>query len=197
MTDLLLNAATPTGKLEPPSQPDQHGFSHTTHSPISKRALEAIEMLQAELQQCHIDLETDEELFSEKVDELNSLQTNYNTLLQEKDRIEQMWTVAMEAEGQLRQDVEQLLERLSALERELSSRDSTIEELRGQLGERGRDEPQETQGGETSTIEVCVPRRSCVPYVPFPSFRKCVLQLWLFPLSRTTLTRRYWSRCVY
>ena len=123
-------------------------------------------MLQSELEQCHVDLETDEELFAEKVDELNSLKSNYDALLQEKERIEQMWTIAMETEGQLRQDVGQLLERLSSLERELSSRDSTIEELRGQLGERGRDELRETQGGETGAIEVCVLRRSCELHAP-------------------------------
>ena len=121
-----------------------------------------MELLQAELEQCHVDLETDEELFAEKVDELNSLQTNYDILLQEKERIEQMWSIAMETESQLHQEVGQLLERLSALEAELSSRDSTIKELRGQLGERGRDKAPvpETQERKTGTIEVCMQREA-------------------------------------
>ena len=87
LTDLLPNAATPGGNLELPPQPDQDGPTHTRHSPISKRALETMELLQAELDQCHADLETDEELFAEKVDELNSLKTNYDALLQEKHSI--------------------------------------------------------------------------------------------------------------
>ena len=177
-------------------------------------------MLQSELEQCHVDLETDEELFAEKVDELNSLKSNYDTLLQEKERIEQMWTAATETEGQLRQDVGQLLEKLSSLERELSSRDSTIEELRGQLGERGRDELRETQAGESGAIEVCVLRRSCELHAPLlligqfqeTGRRSCepdaplsligqfqgtvCYGLWLFPCSRILPMRRYWSHYV-
>jgi len=62
-----------------------------SQSPVSKRALETIELLRSELERCHVDLETDEELFAEKVEELNELLMKYNLLLQEKERIEAMW----------------------------------------------------------------------------------------------------------
>jgi len=61
-----------------------------SQSPVSKRALETIELLRSELERCHVDLETDEELFAEKVEELNELLMKYNLLLQEKERIEAM-----------------------------------------------------------------------------------------------------------
>lgn len=87
-----------------------------SQSSVSKRALETIELLRSELERCHVDLETDEELFAEKVEELNELLMKYNLLLQEKERIEAMCLSAKETEVQLRREVQQLLERLSTME---------------------------------------------------------------------------------
>ena len=103
-------------------------FSHLHHlemavasqSPVPKRALETIELLRSELERCQVDLEMDEELFAEKVEEVNELQKNYDLLLQEKERIERLWVSAKETETRLQSEVQQLLEKLFSMESELS-----------------------------------------------------------------------------
>ena len=97
-------------------------------SPVSKRALETIELLRSELERCHVDLETDEELLAEKVEELNELLMKYNLLLQEKERIEAMCLSAKETEVQLRWEVQQLLERLFTMESRLSEFQSVTQQ---------------------------------------------------------------------
>lgn len=99
-----------------------------SQSPVSKRALETIELLRSELERCHVDLETDEELFAEKVEELNELLMKYNLLLQEKERIEAVCLSAKETEVQLRWEVQQLLERLSTMESRLSEFQSVTQQ---------------------------------------------------------------------
>jgi DNA invertase Pin-like site-specific DNA recombinase len=61
--------------------------------------METIRLLRSELERCHADLQTDEELFAEKVDELSEVQSAYSQLLREKERLEEMWLAAQEKEG--------------------------------------------------------------------------------------------------
>ena len=63
--------------------------------------METIRLLRRELEQCHADLQTDEELFAEKVDELSEVQSAYSQLLREKERLEEMWLAAQEKEGSI------------------------------------------------------------------------------------------------
>ena len=104
-----------------------------SQSPVSKRALETIELLRSELERCQVDLETDEELFAEKVEEVNELQKNYDLLLQEKDRIERLWVSAKETENRLQSEVQQLLEKLFSMESELSEQEAIIQQQRDSL----------------------------------------------------------------
>lgn len=104
-----------------------------SQSPVSKRALETIELLRSELERCQADLETDEELFAEKVEEVNELQKNYDLLLQEKERIERLWVSAKETETRLQSEVQQLLEKLFSMENELSEREAVIQQRRDSL----------------------------------------------------------------
>ena len=104
-----------------------------SQSPVSKRALETIELLRSELERCQVDLETDEELFAEKVEEVNELQKNYDLLLQEKERIERLWVSAKETETRLQSEVQQLLEKLFSMENELSEREAVIQQRRDSL----------------------------------------------------------------
>lgn len=100
-----------------------------SQSPVSKRA----ELLRSELERCQVDLETDEELFAEKVEEVNELQKNYDLLLQEKERIERLWVSAKETETRLQSEVQQLLEKLFSMENELSEREAVIQQRRDSL----------------------------------------------------------------
>lgn len=68
-------------------------------SVLTERAMETIRQLRRELERCHADLQTDEELFAEKIEELNQLQSAYNQLVREKERLEEMWLAAQENEG--------------------------------------------------------------------------------------------------
>ena len=104
-----------------------------SQSPVSKRALETIELLRSELERCQVDLETDEELFAEKVEEVTELQKNYDLLLQEKERIERLWVSAKETETRLQSEVQQLLEKLFSMENELSEREAVIQQRRDSL----------------------------------------------------------------
>ena len=104
-----------------------------SQSPVSKRALETIELLRSELERCQVDLETDEELFAEKVEEVNELQKNYDLLLQEKERIERLWVLAKETETRLQSEVQQLLEKLFAMESELSEQEAIIQQQKDSL----------------------------------------------------------------
>ena len=61
--------------------------------------METIRLLRRELERCHADLQTDEELFAEKMEEMSQLQAAYNQLLREKERLEEMWMAAQENEG--------------------------------------------------------------------------------------------------
>ena len=83
-------------------------------------------MLRSELERCHVDLQTDEELFAEKMDEMADLQLNYSELMAEKERLEAMWLAAQESEGLLRSELEQFLQQLVSMESELIARDEII-----------------------------------------------------------------------
>ena len=85
--------------------------------------METIKLLRRELEQCQIDLQTDEELFAEKSEELSQLQAAYNRLVKEKERLEEMWLAAQENEGLLESEVYQLKEHLSAMARQLVGRE--------------------------------------------------------------------------
>ena len=61
--------------------------------------METIRLLRRELERCHADLQTDEELFAEKMEEMSQLHAAYNQLLREKERLEDMWMAAQENEG--------------------------------------------------------------------------------------------------
>ena len=99
-------------------------------SPVSASALHrTIERLQSELEQCHLDLQTDEELFSEKVDELGAMWGSYERLLQERDRVETLWAAARETEAKLRQTITDLAQTVSSLELELVAKETTIQQL--------------------------------------------------------------------
>ena len=73
----------------------------SSSSVLTERAMETIRLLHRELEQCHADLQTDEELFAEKVDELSEVQSAYSQLLREKERLEEMWLAAQEKEGNI------------------------------------------------------------------------------------------------
>ena len=130
-------------------------FSHLHHlemavasqSPVPKRALETIELLRSELERCQVDLEMDEELFAEKVEEVNELQKNYDLLLQEKERIERLWVSAKETETRLQSEVQQLLEKLFSMESELSEQEAIIQQQRDSL------EKENEKGGVLSAKE--------------------------------------------
>ena len=104
-------------------------------------------MLRSELERCQVDLETDEELFAEKVEEVNELQKNYNLLLQEKERIERLWVSAKETETRLQSEVQQLLEKLFSMESELSEQEAIIQQQRDSL------EKENEKGGVLSAKE--------------------------------------------
>ena len=70
-----------------------------SYSVLTERAMETIRLLRRELERCHADLQTDEELFAEKMEEMSQLQAAYNQLLREKERLEDMWMAAQENEG--------------------------------------------------------------------------------------------------
>ena len=127
------------------SKPNFGLFYHTpdltfTESPVSKCALETIGLLRSELERCQVDLETDEQLFAEKVDELNELQSNYDTLMREKERVEEMWRRTRETENQLKSDIMGLLEKLTSLEEEVAVKDDVIQQLRDSLERKGEAE---------------------------------------------------------
>ena len=77
-------------------------------SVLTERAMETIRLLRRELERCHADLQTDEELFAEKMDELSQLQSAYNQLLREKERLEEMWLASQENEGTQKGNFENL-----------------------------------------------------------------------------------------
>ncbi len=112
--------------------------SRAGRSPVSRHAAETIELLRSALEKCHVDLETDEELFAEKVEELNDLQSSYSLLLSEKEKIEEIWRSARETEGQLTSELGELLERIAKLEEELMARDGIIGQLRESLRQRAK-----------------------------------------------------------
>ena len=88
-----------------------HKINHTGGPPsdanpvlssiLTERAMETIRLLRKELERCHADLQTDEELFAEKVDELSEVQSAYSQLVREKERLEEMWLAAQEKEGNM------------------------------------------------------------------------------------------------
>lgn len=109
---------------QPPSPPT------SSSSPVSKRAMETIALLRRQLEQCQIDLQTDEELFAEKTDELNELQTSYEELVREKERIEALWLTAQESEGLLQSELHQVYQQVSLMAKELSSKEEVLEKQR-------------------------------------------------------------------
>ena len=95
---------------------------------LTERAMETIRLLRRELERCQSDLQTDEELFAEKTEELSRLQSAYNVLLKEKGRLEEMWLASQEKEGLLESEVYQLKAHLSSMARQLAERGGREEE---------------------------------------------------------------------
>lgn len=111
----------------PPPSPGRQGEIEPA-SLLTERAMETIRLLRRELERCQVDLQTDEELFAEKMDELNQLQSAYNRLLREKESLEEMWLTAQENEGLLESEVFHLKEHLTAMTRQLAERGQVDEE---------------------------------------------------------------------
>lgn len=107
---------------------------------LTARAMETIKLLRRELERCQVDLQTDEELFAEKTEELNQLQSAYNRLLREKETLEEMWLTAQENEGLLESEVFQLREHVTAMARQLAER--------GQMDEEGEKDSLQSGGDE-------------------------------------------------
>ena len=123
----------------PPPLPGCDEAPPATTSPLSAKALQTIDLLRSELEHCHADLQTDEELFAEKLDEIAELQQSYSEVAAEKERLESMWLAAQESEEQLRTELKKVLDQLRAVEDELAGRDRVIQQqkdlLSGQKGE--------------------------------------------------------------
>ena len=98
---------------------------------LTERALETIRLLRRELERCHGDLQTDEELFAEKTEELSQLQSAYSLLLKEKGRLEEAWLASQENEGLLESEVYQLKEHLSVMAAQLAEREEREGERNG------------------------------------------------------------------
>ena len=77
---------------------------------------QTIALLRSELEQCRADLRTDESAFAEKAEEIADLQDAYEVLAREKGRLEGLWVAAQESEAGLQTQLDQLSERLTALE---------------------------------------------------------------------------------
>ena len=117
-------------------------------SVLTERAMETIRLLRRELERCQIDLQTDEELFAEKTEELSQLQSAYSRLLKEKENLENMWLAAQENEGLLQSEVFQLKEHLTAMARQLSEKENQSDR------QRERDSLQSDQGEDDSLREL-------------------------------------------
>lgn len=102
----------------------------SSSSLLTERAMETIRLLRREVERCQIDLQTDEELFAEKTEELGQLQMAYNLLLKEKETLEVMWLTAQENEGLLESEVFQLREHLAAMARQLAEKEGGKSEVR-------------------------------------------------------------------
>ena len=102
----------------------------SSSSLLTERAMETIRLLRREVERCQIDLQTDEELFAEKTEELGQLQMAYNLLLKEKETLEVMWLTAQENEGLLESEVFQLREHLAAMARQLAEKEGGRSEVR-------------------------------------------------------------------
>lgn len=82
----------------------------------SRKAEETISLLRSELEQCRVDLCTDEQVFAEKMEEVAELQSTCSVLAREKERAEAMWLAAQESEADLQVQVEQMAKKLVALD---------------------------------------------------------------------------------
>ncbi len=103
------------------------GSGDHTSSPLSIKALETIDILRSQLERCQADLQTDEELFAEKMEEMSELQQNYEEIISEKSRLEILWVAAQQSEGALKNELLSVLEEVTILERELVDREQMIQ----------------------------------------------------------------------
>ena len=85
--------------------------------PISSKAAETISLLRTELVRCHQDLQTDEQAFAEKIEEITELQSVCHALSRDKERAEAMWLATQESEAELQMQVEELLRKLAELKK--------------------------------------------------------------------------------
>lgn len=87
---------------------------------------ETISQLRLELEQCHVDLRTDELAFAEKGEELAEVQAVCEVLVREKGQVEGLWVAAQESEAHLQAQVDHLTRQLAALEGGMAD-DSTLD----------------------------------------------------------------------
>ena len=85
---------------------------------FSSKNSETISLLRSELEQCRQDLHSNEQIVTEKIEEVLELRSTCEELLREKERAEAMWGAAQESEVELQMQLEQLLAKVAALERE-------------------------------------------------------------------------------
>ncbi len=101
-------------------------------------------------------MQTDEELFAEKTDEIAELQLNYEEIVSEKSRLENMWLAAQKSEEELRVELQKVLEEVRILEKELADREQIIQHqkvlLEGGVGEGVNEEGHPLDEGEVPTV---------------------------------------------
>ena len=125
--------------------------------------METVQLLRRQLEQCQIDLQTDEDLFSEKMEEINELQSSYNELVREKERIESMWLAAQENEGLLLSELHQVYQQVSIMASELSSKEEVIQQQRAWIKQQQQQQGKFVDILETEKKEVELADETLVP----------------------------------
>ena len=119
----------------PPTSSTATSSAEMLPAPISPQA--TIELLRRELERCHIALETDEELYAEKVEELDEVQRSREQMREEVERWRELREGGRRREEELEGEVWRLMERVAELEgREGERRGGEEGGLGGGSGER-------------------------------------------------------------
>ena len=126
--------------LKPPSLSAAASTADTSVGRLSvvesaKAATFTIAQLRRELERCQTDLETDEVLYTEKVDELNEVRSRHECAEEEVERLKGLWEAGQGSEEALCREVERLRERVRELEA-------------GKVGEREREKTKEEEEEE-------------------------------------------------
>ena len=114
-----------------PSSAVSSTIANRMPSQVEQNVIHTVAQLRRELELCQADLETDEVLYAEKIEELNEVQSRYDSSMGDNERLRDLWVAGQRREETLQREVDRLSNRVMELEAMEKELEQDIQRSRG------------------------------------------------------------------